>query len=117
MAEKESDCLKTLRAIQKELVKLRKRVDELGAPPAFIEPTPLERYQGPRRHRYGPKEPTKTFSIRATASATRKSLESVTLTKTVQGINELDARVQLAQILKGEGLYLGIVLSIVEVLS
>lgn len=103
----------TLSSLDITIAELTARIDALqatlGKPNGSMNPTVPA-----RKHSRG-LATTRTYQIVCTASTTTRSLHRHHLTRTIAGLNELDARVNLAKRLRKEGLYLQYIIEIREV--
>lgn len=100
-------------ALDLRLLELRQRIDALAKPSELPTPAP----RGPRVNalpkgsRVAWTRP-KTYRFAVLVGPTSKSLERRALTRTVAGLNELDAQLNLAKALKKEGLHLHFVVDV-----
>ena len=103
-------------ALDLSILELRQRIDALAKPSELPTPAP----RGPRVNalpkgsRVAWTRP-KTYRFTVLVGPTSKSLERKATTKTVAGLNELDAQLNLVKALKKEALYLHFIIDVQEI--
>ncbi len=105
----------TLSSLDITIAELTARIDALRSPLGKSEPSRPMNPTVPARKHSRVMATTRTYQIVCTASTTTRSLHRHHLTRTIAGLNELDARVNLAKRLRKEGLYLQHIIEIREV--
>ena len=98
-------------ALDLSILELRQRIDALAKPSDAPTPTPKGRliHALPKGSRVAWTRP-KAFRFACMVGPTSKSIERKALTRTVAGLNELDAQLNLTKALRKEGLHLHFIL-------
>lgn len=105
----------TLSSLDITIAELTARIDALRSTLGKSDPTRPMNPTAPARKHSRAVATSRAYRITCTASTTTRSLHRHQLTRTIEGLNELDARVTLGKKLRKEGLYLQHVLDIREV--
>lgn len=100
-------------ALDLRLLELRQRIDALAKPSDTAAPTPRGRpvHALPKGSRIAWTRP-KAYRFACMVGPTSKSLERKATTKTVVGLNELDAQLNLTKALKKEDLHLHFIVDV-----
>lgn len=105
----------SLSTINASLAEIAARIDALCSTVGKPHPNGSMNPTAPARKHSRAVATSRAYRITCTASTTTRSLHQHHLTRTVAGLNELDARATLGKKLRKEGLYLQHVLDIREV--
>lgn len=103
-------------ALDLSILELRQRIDALAKPSDTHTPAPRGRrvHALPKGSRVAWTRP-KAFRFAILVGPTTKSLERKATTKTVAGLNELDAQLNLTKALRKEGLHLHFIIDVQEI--
>lgn len=101
-------------ALDLSLLELRQRVDALAKPSDAPAPKGRLVHALPKGSRIAWTKP-RAYRFACMVGPTSKSIERKATTKTVTGLNELDAQLNLAKALRKEGLHLHFIINVQEI--